>query len=220
MGKLFPFEFAELGFLGLAYLTLFGASISIAVSAMGWRRRVAVQAAIFACSLSILRWFVIPAGDAWDTWFGPIFVAPLLVWIAVRAGAFRDRVPELLRTLTPLLCAAFTRDLYLVLLVVALLGFVDADGPIRKFMTRRLVGPIKGWLLFAIAFVIYCTVVEPHGVGFVGAIFHVLLAGFIHAMAAQGEQMGKYVIRRLRSAPIVMGIILVLSFAMMRTAPV
>ena len=70
-----------------------------------------------------------------------VFVAPLLVWIAVRAGEFRDRVPELLRTVAPLLFVAFTRDLYLGLLVLALLGFVDGDGPIRKFMTWRLAGP-------------------------------------------------------------------------------
>jgi oligopeptide transport system permease protein len=219
VGQLFPFEFAELGFLGLAYLTLLGAGFSLAVTASGWRRRFAVQAAAVSLTLSLLRWLIIPAGDAWTTWVGPVVLTPILVWGAIRAGDLRDRVPATLRTGALWLLIAACRDPYLWCVAATIVAFVQTDGWWRGAMVYRLGGPVRGAHAFAAAFVAYCTIAEPHGIAFVGAIFHLFAAGFVYAMVAQGEQMGKYVIRRIRSAPIVMGIILVLSFAMMRSAP-
>ncbi|MEM8885418.1 MAG: ABC transporter permease [Planctomycetota bacterium] len=220
MGGLFPFEFGDLGVLGLVYLTLLGAGFSLAVTADGWRARFAWQAAAVTFALAVLRW---GAGDgdrgAWDGFVGPGIVSPILVWLAVRAGDVRDRIPALARNVVLLVLIGMTRDVYLIMVLLALVAFVETDGRWHALLARRIGPGLRGAHVFALVFLLYCTFVQPHGIGFVGGLFHLFAAGFLYALLAQGEQMAAYVVRRLRSAPIVMAIILVLSFVMMRTAP-
>ena len=70
-----------------------------------------------------------------------------------------------------------SQDPYLWFLGATIVAFVQSDGRWREAMAYRLGGPLRGAHAFAAAFVLYCTFAEPHGIAFVGAIFHLFGVG-------------------------------------------
>jgi len=230
MGKLIPLDFASLGFAEFTWLILAGTGISVFVSAMGWRKRFAVSAALVCAIFAWMRLFTLDDSlSAWNRWVGPLLVTPLLVAGCALFGMLRPRIPAARRALWPLVLIVLTviarpfgwgviDVVYMLFLMVAVVGFVDEDGAARAMLTRR-VGPLRVWMLVAAAFVAFCAIAHPRGYTFAGGIGHLAIGWLIYAMFEQGEEMRKYVLGRLRGAPLVMLIILVLSFVMMRSAP-
>jgi oligopeptide transport system permease protein len=84
---------------------------------------------------------------------------------------------------------------------------------------RLLKRPLRVWHVFAPALLGFSILVHPFGFGWLGALSIVVLLGTTHAVLAQGPQMRRYVLRRLIGAPIVIALLLALSFVIMRTAP-
>ncbi|MHC4939150.1 MAG: ABC transporter permease [Planctomycetota bacterium] len=228
MGKLIPFDFASLGVAEFVWLYLLGAGLSFAASRMGWRRRFAAGAAVLCFLLALVRLpFVPEEASAWVRWVGPVLFTPVYVAAMVMTGMLRgSRVnvwmvagAAVVWTVAMAPFGSRVPDPYLALIYLAFIAFLEEDGRWRALLLRKFIGPVRGWMLHAAVFVAYCALVQPHGVGFVGAIGHLFLAWVLYAMFEQGEEMQSYVTRRLKGAPIVMFIILILSFAMMKAAP-
>jgi len=83
---------------------------------------------------------------------------------------------------------------------------------------RPLKGPFRVWQAYAVGVLAFCAVTHPFGLGLLGAFVLVVLLGTAHAVVAQGPQMRRYVRRRLIGAPMVIVLLMALSFVIMRTA--
>jgi len=229
--KLLPLDFASLGFAEFVWLVLAGAGLSLATTASGWRGKFARNAGILCALIGLLRSYSIGDGhSAWNSWVGPCVVSPLLIAFCAVFGSFRNALPAIVRKLwLPALVfhtavaqpfdASLTEWIYVAFLGGGVLALVQTDGRWREMLVRRVWGPVRGFWFLALAFVGFCTVLDPFGVGFVGAIMHLFFVWVLFAMFEQGEEMRKYVMRRLVGAPVVILIILVLSFIMMKAAP-
>jgi oligopeptide transport system permease protein len=231
VGKLIPLEFAALGVPEFVWLILAGVGVSLAVTADGWRGRFARNAGLTCLAFGLLRQFALSGeSSAWNSWLGPVVATPLLVAACTLAGCFRHSMPRRLVALWPVLLVGWTvlarpfeatvvEWVYVAFLGATLVAFVQTDGRWHALLLRRFGGRIPGWLILAIAFVLFCATTEPFGFRMVGAAVHLGFAWVLYAMFEQGEEMRNYVMRRLKGAPIVILIILILSFVMMRTAP-
>jgi len=230
MRKLIPLDFASLGFAEFAWLILAGAGLSLLISGMGWRRRFAVVAALVCVLFAWMRLLTVdPSMSAWSRWIGPMVVTPLLVAGCTLFGMLRPRFPAARRSLWAValivltilarpFCWGVIDIVYMLFLIAAIVGFVDEESRLRTVLLRR-VGPLRLWMVLAVAFVVFCALAHPRGYGLPAAFGQLFIAWVLYAMFEQGEEMRKYVVGRLAGAPLVMLIILVLSFVMMRTAP-
>lgn len=231
MQKLIPLDFASLGFAEFVWLILAGMGLSLATTASGWRGKFARDVGILCALIGLLRAFSLDGEySAWNEWVGPCVVTPLLVAFCALSGCFRHLLPAPILNLWAVGLVVWTvaarpfdnsppEWAYLAIVGAALVALVQTDGSWRAFLVRRVRGPIRGYWFLAACFVWLCTVLEPFGVGFVGAIMHLFMVWVLYAMFEQGEEMRKYVMRRVMGAPVVMLIILVLSFVMMKAAP-
>ncbi|MHC4953578.1 MAG: ABC transporter permease [Planctomycetota bacterium] len=234
MSQLIPFDFASLGFAEFVWLILAGTGLSLAVTATGWRGKFARNAGLICLGVGLLRQLSLHFDgvelSAWSAWVGPVVVTPLLVAFCVLFGCLQDRLSPRVRSLwlVALLVwtavarpfdAAIPEWTYVAFLGAALVALVQTDGSWRAFIVRPVAGPIPSWGFLALAFVLLCVLVHPFGMGAGGAALHLFLVWLLYAMFEQGQEMQKFVMRRLTGAPIVILIILVLSFVMMRTAP-
>jgi oligopeptide transport system permease protein len=168
--------------------------------------------------------------SAWDSWVGPLVVTPALITGCVLFGCLRDSLSPLIRSLWfaalvlwTVAARPFDASLpewcYVGFLGAALVAMIQTDGRWRAFLVRRVPGPFPPWAHLGAAFAVLCVTTAPFGIGAVGAVVHLFLAWLLYAMFEQGEEMRKFVMRRIVGAPIVVLIILILSFLMMRTAP-
>jgi len=234
VSKLIPLDFASLGFAEFVWLILAGTGLSLAVTAMGWRGKFARNAGLVCVGFALLRQFSLReasgAMSAWDWWIGPAVATPLLVAFCALFGSLRETLSPRTRWLwlaALLIWTVVARPFeaspaewaYVAFLGAGLVALVQTDGSWRAFLVRPVAGPIPGWGFLAAAFALLCTLVQPFGIGPFGAGVHLFLVWLLYAMFEQGEEMQKYVMRRLTGAPLVILIILVLSFVMMRTAP-
>jgi len=233
--ELVPLDFASLGFVEFAWLVLAGTGLSLAVTAEGWRGKFARNLGLVCVGAALLRQYVLVELEerdlsAWEAWVGPAVVAPLLLAACTLAGIFRPALSPRVRALWPAALLAWTvaarpfdaslpEWLYVAFAGATLVALVQTDGAWRAFLIRPVAGRVRAWPFFALAFVFLCWFTKPFGFGWRWALAHGAVVWLLYAMFEQGEEMRRYVMRRLVGAPIVILIILVLSFVMMRTAP-
>lgn len=89
----------------------------------------------------------------------------------------------------------------------------------RAWFGRRVAGPLRVWHVHALALIALCVAARPFGAAWPGALVTLALLGTVHAVLAQGPQMRRYVLRRLLGAPVVLLVLLIVSFVIIRAAP-
>jgi len=222
MGRLFPVEFSALGVAELAWIALAFGALSCLAPGTEWRVRGAVRTGLLAFACGLIRLLAVEDESGWDRW-GPVVFSPLFAAGLVLAGALpRVRARWLVAALAGLSAGAQPfglhpwRDLdawaLLALLGTALAGLVAGEGPVRERL-RRVRLPL------AAALVALCAWRVPLGVGWGEAIALLVLLAVVYGVIAQGRAMQQYVKRRLLGAPIVLVIIMVLSFGLMQATP-
>jgi oligopeptide transport system permease protein len=240
MRNLIPLDFADLGPAEFVWLLLAFAGLSLV-----WRERErrggpALSWGFVLALIGAVRALAGEGMGAWDRWLGPIVVVPLAAAALIHLGALQ---PSLARraggagrlaalwlgalVAWSLLARPFGRDpvaggpewLYLAFLGLVLCTFLQHGGSLPAALARPVVGRLRMWGLAAIGFMLLCFVTEPFGVGWVGALFHLFGVWLVHAVLEQGKEMRRYVFRRLVSAPIVLLLLMVLAFAIIRSAP-
>jgi oligopeptide transport system permease protein len=225
MGRLIPFAFRDLGPAEWAFLFL-------ALSGLALLARPRWPFAVWAAAIALLVAFIrakVADGlvSGWDRW-GPVFVAPPFVAAAVLVGALPLAELALRRALAALwigviaALAAFARPFGLSLAADAdawlLLGLLSLPFAGRALLLRR-VGPFRVWQVHSVALLGLCAARGPMGVGWPGAVAYLALLATTCAVLAQGPQMRRYVLRRLIGAPVVLLVLMMVSFAIIRAAP-
>ncbi|MHC4136608.1 MAG: ABC transporter permease, partial [Planctomycetota bacterium] len=234
MRNLIPFDFADLGPAEFAWLLLAFGGLSLLAGGERRGRGAAMVGGLIAL-FGLVRRFTVEPTSAWTWWVGPILVAPALAAAVVLLGRAQPRLAMLVGgerrlawgwtgalVLVSLLARPFDLHplanagewLFLVFLGVALASLVQGGGSLRAFLMAR------GRMWWgALAFLLLCHFAGPFGVTWVGGFFLAILAWLVHAVAGQGDEMSRYVQRRLVGAPFTLLVLLVLSFVMIRQAP-
>ena len=220
MRNLIPFDFAELGVVEFLWLFCAFGVLSLVAGAKDRRVRIAIIVATVTLVFGALRIRSLPEGaGAWNLWIGPLLFLPAFVAAIVLIG--RWRIPDSVDSYAvvgifgfailvhPFGLESFTDWCFVLFLVLG----------VRTILEQPRALPWYSRPLVALAFLIFCFVARPFGIGPVAALGLVFLVWLIHAVLAQGPEMRKYVRRRLIGAPIVLLVLLVLSFGLMRFAP-
>jgi oligopeptide transport system permease protein len=88
-----------------------------------------------------------------------------------------------------------------------------------RWLGRRVAGPLRAWHLHVLAIAAASVAVRPFGAGWPAGLLALAFVAIVHAVLAQGPAMRRYVLRRLVGAPVVLLVLLVLSFVIIRAAP-
>jgi len=234
MGRLIPVDFTALGTAEWAWLVLALGGLSLALPQGRWRRRGAFWTALVLLLLAFVRLLVTEEGSTWVRW-GPVLVVPAAGAALVLLGALRPRLEKLARnrlwmpwTAALVLLSLLARPfgvaraadwLFLALLGFFLVALSDRGGLAGRLCARRVAGRVRGWHVAAAAWLGLCGAVAPFGATWVTGLGVLFLLALVYAVLAQGPQMRRYVVRRLVGAPVVLVLLLALSFVMMRYAP-
>ena len=75
------------------------------------------------------------------------------------------------------------------------------------------------WMVFALGFLLLCGLARPFGIGWSAGLAILLLLGLAWGVVSQGPELRRYVKRRLVGTPIVLLVLVTISFFLIRAAP-
>ncbi len=232
MRKLFPYNFAELGWAEFGWIFLAFGGLSLL--AVGWQKRT-IKALVFAVVVALFGWLRSGSegiGEGpWNRW-APIWFSPLLAIAVVMLDRVRAPLVRAAGSGTRLgfawtgallvwtvalrpFDASFSAWVLTTTLLFALVCLLQPpECAPRSLLGRRGIAPG-----IAVVFLAFCYFANPAGVGVFGGVVMVLLVWLGYAVNEQGQAMRRYVMRRLLEAPFVIAVVVVLSFVIMRAAP-
>ncbi|MGQ0612253.1 MAG: ABC transporter permease [Planctomycetaceae bacterium] len=230
MRKLLPFSLADLGLAELAWLLLVLGGLSLLVPP-GPRRAVrALVTALVAAALGGLRATLLEGTLAWERYLAPCFVVPLTLAAILLAGYGGRHLGRNVAWLWGVALAAVSllarpfglgavshaaEWFFLLLVGVALCAATPRGRPVLARILRRG----RGWLAYACILLAHGALARPFGIGGVQVLGLLFLGWLFHAIRAQGREMKRYVAGRLIGTPIVLFLLLTLSFFLIRAAP-
>jgi oligopeptide transport system permease protein len=218
MRYLFPVEFGDLGAVESLWLFL---ALALLAPRAGRPVRSSLLVAALVAAVGLLRKAALPDdAGAWDR-FGPVLFAPAFAAAVVAAGRWRPRGRRAdaagVGALVLLSLAGRPFSLHPVR-DLAEWAFLAFFGLAAAWVAGPRPPPRARWAVAGV-FLVLCAWARPFGVGWAGAAALLAANALVHAVVAQGPQMTRYVLRRLAGAPVVLFVLLLLSFALMRLAP-
>jgi len=221
MRKLIPFDYAALGAVEIAWIALLLYGASLASRAAGRRTGSAAVVGGALLLAGLLRFLYVPREGLFSWLVAPVLLLPAASAGAVLLGGIaRPRRMGGAWGAGILLLSLLGRPFglepvanraewaLLALLGAAFFGLLRPD---------RLPRPVR----FAVygATLLLCGFLRPFGYGVFPAILLLLAFGLAGAVLSQGREMRRYVARRLLGMPVVLFLLLTISFFLIRAAP-
>ncbi len=244
MRYLIPFDYATLGGAELLWLGFYFVGLSMAAP-RGRRVGAAIWTGVILLLVGLLREAMQPAtvvlsaagGEASaipgvDAGFNSLVLVPLvgaltvlgarLRWPAYGWGVWSATWLLVIATTRPFgrgLLDAVPETLFLAIVWVAAAAMLGGPGRLRAFLFQKRLGPFNLRDVLVVALVALCAAAHPFGWGPIHAVVLLLTGWVFFAVISQGREMRRYVYRRLIGTPIVLLLLLTVSFFLVRAAP-